>query len=260
VPGDHIGDSIFVDGLYEGALLQSAFSTLLNSYAGQFAESACLDVGANIGNHSIFFADRFARVIAIEPNPVFCLAFRASVALNKLTNVELLECGFGAEAGRLAYRQASAANLGASHFVATERDSSVARDCLQLEIKVGDDVVESLDIRRLGLIKIDVEGLELAVLKGLVRTLTRQDPVVMFEAHPEVDRTGAEATLEFLRNLGFVHLYSCERPRMSRHESRLKRAIFRLRQGSLPRPVPVEVLDDRQYLMLFASRRPLLPR
>ena len=89
VPGDHIGDSIFIDGLYEGALLQSAFSTLLAGRAQQFAESACLDVGANIGNHSVFFADRFARVIAVEPNPIFCLALRATIALNKLINVEL---------------------------------------------------------------------------------------------------------------------------------------------------------------------------
>jgi FkbM family methyltransferase len=258
VPGDHIGDSIFVDGLYEGALLHSAFSTLLGGYAQQFAESACLDVGANIGNHSIFFADRFARVVAVEPNPIFCMAFRATVALNELAHVELLECGFGAEAGWLAYRQASAANLGASHFIAAAADSAPARDCPQLEIRVGDEVVESLGISRLGLIKIDVEGLELAVLEGLKRTLNSQDPVVMFEAHPEVDRAGAEATVEFLRQLGFIHLYSCERPRMSRQASKIKRAVFRLRHGSRPRPVPVEVLDDRQYLMLFASRRPLM--
>jgi hypothetical protein len=45
---------------------------------------------------------------------------------------------------------------------------------------------------------------------------------------------------------------------MSRQASKIKRAIFRLRNGSTPRPVRVEVLDDRQYLMLFASRRPLL--
>jgi FkbM family methyltransferase len=258
VPGDHIGDSIFIDGLYEGALLQSAFSTLLAGRAQQFAGSACLDIGANIGNHSVFFADRFARVIAVEPNPIFCLAFRATVALNKLINVELLECGFGAEAGKLAYRQAGAANLGASHFIGTAADEAAAKDCPLLEIRIGDDVVESLDIPRLGLIKIDVEGLELAVLTGLRRTLRSQDPVVMFEAHPEVDRTQAEATLEFLRSLGFVHFYSCERPRMPRNSSKIKRAIFRLRHGSKPRPVPVEVLDDRQYLMLFASRQPLM--
>jgi FkbM family methyltransferase len=257
VPGDHIGDSIFVDGLYEGALLQSAFSTLLRGYAQQFAGAACLDVGANIGNHSVFFADRFARVVAVEPNPIFCMAFRATIALNGLTNVELFECGFGSEAGRFAYRQASAANLGASQFLAAGQ-SAQPNDCPQLEIRIGDEVVESLGISRLGLIKIDVEGLELAVLKGLQRTLGRHDPVVMFEAHPEVDRASAEATLEFLRTLGFVHLYSCERPRMSRQASKIKRAIFRLRNGSTPRPVRVEVLDDRQYLMLFASRRPLL--
>ena len=79
MPGDHIGDSIFIDGLYEGALLQSAFSTLLAGRTQQFAESACLDIGANIGNHSGFFADRFARVIAMEPNPIFCMALRATV-------------------------------------------------------------------------------------------------------------------------------------------------------------------------------------
>ena len=182
--------------------------------------------------------------------------------LNKLINVELLECGFGAEAGRLAYRQAGAANLGASHFIGAAADTdaaaAAAKDCPQLEIRIGDEVVESLDIPRLGLIKIDVEGLELAVLKGLQQTLNRHDPVVMFEAHPEVDRAGAEATLEFLRSLGFLHLYSCERPRMPRHASKIKRAIFRLRHGSKPRPVRVEVLDDRQYLMLFASRRALM--
>ncbi len=257
VPGDHIGDSIFIDGLYEGALLQSAFSTLLAGCAQQFAGSACLDIGANIGNHSVFFAERFARVIAVEPNPIFCLAFRATIALNGLTNVELFECGFGSEAGRFAYRQASSANLGASQFVIAGEPAS-AKDCPQLEIRVGDEVVELLGISRLGLIKIDVEGLELAVLKGLQRTLSGHDPVLMFEAHPEVDRAGAEATLEFLRSLGFVHLYSCERPRMPRKSSKIKRAIFRLRNGSKPRPVPVKVLDDRQYLMLFASRQPLL--
>jgi FkbM family methyltransferase len=258
VPGDHIGDSIFIDGLYEGAQLHSAFSVLLGSHAQRFAETSCLDVGANIGNHSLYFADRFARVIAVEPNPVFCLAFRATLALNKLRNVDLLECGLGAEAGTLAYEQAGAANLGASHFLAADSDSAAARDCPHLQIKVGDDMLESLDIPRLSLIKIDVEGLELAVLKGLHRTLNEQDPIVMFEAHPEVDRPGAEATLSFLRELGYVHLYSCERPRISRHASRIKRALFRLRNGSSPRPVRVETLDDRQYLMLFASRRPLM--
>jgi FkbM family methyltransferase len=258
VPGDHIGDSIFIDGLYEGTLLRTSFRTLLGGYAQQFAVSACLDVGANIGNHSIFFADRFARVVAIEPNPTFCLAFRASIALNRLTNVQLFECGLGAQAGWLAYQQASAANLGASRFLTSAGDRAEAGACPMLEIKVGDEVVDSLGIRNFGLIKIDVEGLELEVLSGLRRTLTAQDPVVMFEAHPEVDRARAESTLEFLRELGYVHLYSCERPRISRHAPKIKRALFRLRNGSAPRPVRVEVLDDRQYLMLFASRRTLM--
>jgi FkbM family methyltransferase len=258
VPGDHIGDSIFMDGLYEGALLNSAFHTLLAAQSQVFSKTACLDIGANIGNHSMYFADRFAQVVSIEPNPIFCMAFRATLALNKLTNVQLLECGFGAQAGKLSYLQASSANLGASHFVTAAQDLKLAADCPQLEIKIGDDVVESLGLAPLSLIKIDVEGLELAVLQGLQRTLTSQDPVVMFEAHPEVDRPGAEATLAFLRKLGYHHLYSCERPRISRRSSKIKRALYRLRNGSTPRPVRVEVLDDRQYLMLFASRRALM--
>ena len=98
VPGDHIGESIFLDGLYEGAMLHSAFSALLGGYTRQFAVSACLDVGANIGNHSIFFADRFARVVAAntglptgdQPMPDVWLRFREVVRTSPTLSVSRL--------------------------------------------------------------------------------------------------------------------------------------------------------------------------
>jgi FkbM family methyltransferase len=258
VPGDHIGDSIFLDGVYEGSLLHSTFGTLLASCGQRFSVSTCLDVGANIGNHSLFFADRFSRVVAIEPNPVFCLAFRASVALNQLVNIQLIECGLGATAGRLAYQQTSATNLGGSHFVQSVEGSQAGMEYPTLEIKVGDEIIESLDIPSIALIKIDVEGFELAVLRGLQRTLVNQDPVVMFESHPEMDRENAEATLSFLRQLGYLHVYTCERQRLNPYSSRLRKVLFRLAHGWRERPTRVDTLEDREYLMLIAARRPLM--
>lgn len=71
VPGDHIGDEIFINGLYEMNLLHGLFDCVLGRFSDKFLHGTCLDVGANIGNHSLFWSTRFKSVYAFEPNPIF---------------------------------------------------------------------------------------------------------------------------------------------------------------------------------------------
>ncbi len=56
-----------------------------------------VDVGANTGNHTIFFAGpmKAASVLPFEPLPAAAAALRASVARNELTNVDLSRLGVG---------------------------------------------------------------------------------------------------------------------------------------------------------------------
>jgi FkbM family methyltransferase len=253
LPGDHIGDSIFLDGLYEGSLLHATFEKLLPDYAETFRRGICLDVGANIGNHTLFFASRFMQVLAFEPNPVLCLALRASLALYRAENVQLHEVGLGAANECLPYVQESG-NLGHSRFVDPE---GAPADCRWLELRVGDELVEAAGIDQVAMIKIDVEGHEHPVLQGLERTLRHSNPLILFEAHPEVNRGEAETTIAYLKGLGFEHLYTCERQRISPHASTLRKTLFRLRHGYEERPVAVTELEEREYLMLVASRRRL---
>ncbi len=63
---DHISTEITVRGRFERPALEFFCSQLFNRMQNR---RLCLDVGANIGNHSLAFADHFDRVLAFEPNP-----------------------------------------------------------------------------------------------------------------------------------------------------------------------------------------------
>ncbi|MBU3718808.1 MAG: FkbM family methyltransferase, partial [Actinobacteria bacterium] len=66
--GDVVGRSSVLDGWYAqdeiSALLEFLAANAVDAYSG-----VCVDVGANVGSHSIPLANVFTRVIAIEPHP-----------------------------------------------------------------------------------------------------------------------------------------------------------------------------------------------
>src|SRR5690606_17266399 len=61
---DHVGDKIARHGLYEKENL-----LLLLKLLEQLPQAVVLDVGANIGNHTLAFATRATEVHAFEPIP-----------------------------------------------------------------------------------------------------------------------------------------------------------------------------------------------
>ena len=65
---DYIGASINQFGVFEGEELDILFD-FLEPLHSSFRAGTALDIGANIGNHSIYFADHFRTILAFEPNP-----------------------------------------------------------------------------------------------------------------------------------------------------------------------------------------------
>ena len=63
---DSISRKIMIDGLFEKKELFALKSFLLSEPYGR---ETCLDIGGNIGNHALFFADLFDQVVSFEPNP-----------------------------------------------------------------------------------------------------------------------------------------------------------------------------------------------
>ena len=82
---DNIGHSINQYGIYEREELELLFE-FLAPVAQVVRKGVALDIGANIGNHSIFFSDYFSKIIAFEPNPhtyrllEYNAAFRSNIS------------------------------------------------------------------------------------------------------------------------------------------------------------------------------------
>ena len=132
-----------------------------------------VDVGANTGNHTIFFAGpmKAAMVTPLEPLPSASAALRASVLRNGLANVDLSRLGTGIadHSGRARLVFSERGGLGATSLVA---DPS------------GDIVIDTLDAmitEPVDVLKIDVEGMEMSVLAGADRVIKRSRPLIFIE-------------------------------------------------------------------------------
>ncbi|MEB8389342.1 FkbM family methyltransferase [Rhodobacteraceae bacterium KMM 6894] len=139
-----------------------------------------IDIGANVGNHAMFFATAMqaARVIVVEPNPLAMAPLMANVLVNRLNGViDLSLLGVGlSDASEGGYgMKRHDKNLGATKMFAGKGD---------MQVHPGDALFEG---ETPDLIKIDVEGMEMKVLSGLEKTVKTHRPVILIEVDGEND-------------------------------------------------------------------------
>jgi len=143
----------------------------------------CVDVGSNIGNHTVYFAKVLgaARVIAFEPglwaHPRLCF----NVALNQLDDkVTIHKTALSDSDGTAEMRFIAADNHGTLAIMATGEGEGMTQT---VPLRRGDDLLRDEPVR---LLKVDAERHEMQVLRGMSETLQRHKPVVMVEvALPE---------------------------------------------------------------------------
>ncbi len=118
-----------------------------------------VDVGANIGAASILAAGIGCDVIAFEPVPENFAWLKRNIDLNAFgSRVRPRNCAVGESAGIL-----SMSSEGATSHVETRGEAALAVECTTLD--------RELDDRPASVIKIDVEGFELPVIRGCVNIL-----------------------------------------------------------------------------------------
>ncbi|MEI6159909.1 MAG: FkbM family methyltransferase, partial [Roseococcus sp.] len=165
---DHILGVIRRSGqFYEADLLECLARRLRH-------DDLVLDIGANIGNHALFFAAVCGcRVLAIEPDPLAFVLLTENIAGNGLEGrITALNIALGAEAGEGRMHHPDPHNLGASS-VEPEAGGSIP-------IRTLDSLPR---LRRLRLVKMDVENAEPLVLAGARKLLaSRRRPVFTAEA------------------------------------------------------------------------------
>jgi FkbM family methyltransferase len=163
------------------------------------------DVGAHVGWYALHAAARYpdARVVAFEPVARSCALLRENVALNRLTNLTICAFGLADRPGeRPVYVPAGLPTA------ASSADLTGAGVAHEATFRSLDDVADELGLTP-DVIKIDVEGAELAVLRGAARTLARR-PVVyceMLRKWTAAHGSHPDETLRFMASHGYTCHY-----------------------------------------------------
>jgi FkbM family methyltransferase len=147
-----------------------------------------VDIGANVGFYTLAAARAVGpqgRVLAFEPEPRNCERIRRNLEANGHHNVTLCQMAVSDRSGRARLFLGSDCGI---HSLLRERASGEA---LEVEVVSLDDYLERHDLTP-DLIKIDAEGVELQVLRGMQRTLARFPNMAViceiYDPNPEVVR------------------------------------------------------------------------
>ena len=200
-----IGRSIYLNGYWEPEETERVVRETK-------PEMTVLDIGADVGYYTLLFArlvGKQGRVLAFEPIPKAREYLARNVSMNEYRNITILDFALFDRAGVVCLEapfRLSRLNL------AKQAES---QDDVQVEMKVFDDWSAAEGIARVDLLKVDVEGAELGVLRGMRRRLESDRPVLIIEIHPEqlgaFGHSSAEL-VEFLASLGYTRLEPIDRP------------------------------------------------
>jgi len=143
----------------------------------ELKEGAFIDIGANVGGLSLPVAAKNPknRVVLVEPEPSNVAVIKKSLEETSLKNVSLIEKGCFSKRGKLKLFKDGLGGSGRHSLLGTG-------DFWEIEVDTVDHMAFELGLKKVDLIKIDVEGVELQVLKGAKATIRRHRPRVVFEA------------------------------------------------------------------------------
>jgi len=160
----------------------------------------CLDVGAYIGYYTLLFARYGAQAVAFEPLPANLRVLRHNVTLNRLDNASIVDAAVGAEQGTVSL----AAGPGIDSMASTRRAEGRRHQVRQVDL----DSFCSEHGLEPDVVKIDVEGAELEVLRGMQHVLAARRPLLFLEVHTAcVAEADVDAAFVALRGLSY-RIYS----------------------------------------------------
>ena len=155
-----------------------------------------VDIGANLGKYSVIVSKRMnkkGKVIAIEPHPYNFKMLEKNIKLNKLNNVILKElaCSNSKDISDF-YLDEVGLKGGGGHSLV----KIIGKNKISVKTDTLDNILRELKIKKIDLVKIDVEGGEINVLKGAVKILKNSHPKIIFEVW---DKSYLEKVKEVLK-------------------------------------------------------------
>lgn len=178
--------SLFLSGLSPDHKTICLLSEVVSAYPGH---PHVLDIGANIGTYSLALSRKVqpgGRIYAFEPQRIIFNMLAGSVALNSINNIFCSNIALGDRDDEIEIPQfdySKRLNFGSIEFGREQKETlhqqrgndPAARETVPLVR------VDSLGFSGIGLMKIDVEGMEQQVIDGSIETINRCRPMVFIE-------------------------------------------------------------------------------
>jgi FkbM family methyltransferase len=181
-------------GMYEPAKMEAVLKLLKPG-------STFIDIGANIGDFSLLAASvagSAGRVLAFEPESTNCGLMKRNIELNGYKNIEVFQLALSDSNGEASLYLGDRCDYHSLLRDQPERKAGV----IAVKTRTLDSFLEEFGQNRVDMIKVDVEGAELEVLRGAREVLRRNpDVVLLLELHPPLGVNPAEVC-DFLSHLG----------------------------------------------------------
>ena len=164
------------------------------------------DIGTNIGNTILELANKVkpgGKVIGFEPDPEtygYCLK---NIELNKFENVQVHNIGLGDCNSSFFIENRIESNSGGNRI-----NENLTDGIKQVKVKVLDDIFSEFHIKKLNLMKIDVEGYEMKVLLGAKNIIQKYKPKLFIEIDDnnlKDQKSSAQQLIKFLEE----NYYDC---------------------------------------------------
>jgi len=158
-------------------------------------DSVILDIGSNTGIYSILSgkSEPNSKIFAIEPNPVNFKRLEENIKLNELSNIQVSRYAIGANTQKIELNVPK--NNIISDTTSVLEDFSKSTYQGKIEWKKIDVKQVSIDefcslhnLEKIDLIKVDVEGYEIEVLKGASTQMKKNRPKILLETFPDEDK------------------------------------------------------------------------
>jgi FkbM family methyltransferase len=193
---DALGRTLAVSGVWEPNVTAVFAHALARG-------DVCIDIGAHIGYYTLLaskLVGRDGHVYAFEPSPTNFRVLEANLALNRVENVTVIAAAVGAAAGRTRFYEGPGTNTGkATLNAAIARRVSTHKRPVMVDVVTIAETIPEAEVSRVRVVKVDVEGGEVEVLRSLEPIFLAGHPVSVFlEFNP---RWLAEADAHYVGRL-----------------------------------------------------------
>ena len=203
---DTLSKEISIFGIYEKEQLNKIKNIIKNKKKRIF-----LDIGANIGNHSIFFSNFFEKVISFEPHPKIFRVLKFNT--EKYKNIEIFNLALTDRKNFVYLRDFLSTNMGGNSLHKNGK--------FKVQGNRFDNIMYS---KKIDFIKIDVEGHEYRVLTGMKKILINNNPILMYELDAKNYRKN-NPTVKYLKKLNYKYFYFFDQD-FDYYKYRIRNLIF----------------------------------